>query len=904
MAGFLYKGILLQQMKEPALSHDLREFVNADTIGARLDIQQPADLQTLASGEIINIARCAAIVDERDGGLLADKLLRAYRRVPHLLVADAIDDEPYISSQINPLLKNQELAATGLTLAQRACGAAQAMFAVYKNLTDLDIRIPHRIGAFDVERIRGRYPAEFQASQHYEEDDGVLVIGAGALLHLARAVLFCRPQTTAFITVAGNCIGTPTNLEVSLGMTVSQVLERCGLIDEPNRVVIGGSMTGISVMDTDNTLITPTTRAVLAFRQDVRTRGFECIGCSRCVHVCPAGLNPFYLYRNIIYGRFAMFDAFDGRDCFNCGTCSYMCPAKLNLSDTISSAGEKYADMLDSMQKNRDDYALYRHAAYERYMGNYLLGKAIRTHGRQLKAILKKLRRDLSKAAGDYKAEQNSLDNQLSDARKTLKAQNETAERLLGAALAALQGDSNAADQKLVESLSAMRSEQRAISQDLANALEAMHGAEKAAERTLAEAKAKLSREENEADQQLSQARKQMNAALAKADRDYQLACRSRDASDKSCDRTVAEAKKLYAQTCRDAERTQSETEKEQEQLRQRTVEEAEKELALLQKSGADDKAVKAKQQSIKTIKASAQKLCDQACAKARETCEREKDSAKIALERVMSRSEEDKNSAVKRVQSALMACSKSKESAKAALAAAKKQNLAQKENAKLVYKQAEQTYAKSKQAARALYEQAQLDCTQKKQDAQQRQSQAEKACEHQKENGTVAYSHAQADCDASKEQAAAAFELRRQEIEKLRVKAQAAYEQTEAAIRQQADADRQQIDRQLTRSRTEAFLSARAAAVAKASLYRRRPSLEDFDMPSFASACELALQNNAARLAQADDGEQTELDDGLRLSSQSAVVLEIQELLRGWPRKITYTGQTVHAFSAGGQKI
>ena len=38
MAGFLYRGILLQQNKEPALSRDLREFFNADTIGAVLDL--------------------------------------------------------------------------------------------------------------------------------------------------------------------------------------------------------------------------------------------------------------------------------------------------------------------------------------------------------------------------------------------------------------------------------------------------------------------------------------------------------------------------------------------------------------------------------------------------------------------------------------------------------------------------------------------------------------------------------------------------------------------------------------------------------------------------------------------------------------------------------------------------
>ncbi len=68
------------------------------------------------------------------------------------------------------------------------------------------------------------------------------MVGVGALIHLARAVAFNKPQTTTFITVAGDCIGNPTNLEVSLGMTVGQVLERCGLIEDPARVVVGGSI--------------------------------------------------------------------------------------------------------------------------------------------------------------------------------------------------------------------------------------------------------------------------------------------------------------------------------------------------------------------------------------------------------------------------------------------------------------------------------------------------------------------------------------------------------------------------------------------------------------------------------------------------------------------------------------
>ena len=49
MAGFLYKGILLQQHKEPALSRDLREFLNADTIGVLMISSQSRATRTLST---------------------------------------------------------------------------------------------------------------------------------------------------------------------------------------------------------------------------------------------------------------------------------------------------------------------------------------------------------------------------------------------------------------------------------------------------------------------------------------------------------------------------------------------------------------------------------------------------------------------------------------------------------------------------------------------------------------------------------------------------------------------------------------------------------------------------------------------------------------------------------------
>lgn len=391
MAGFFKKGILLQQRKEPALSRDLREFLNADTMGLHMDCPPAENPKELSPKEIVDRARKANIIDERDGTLLADKLVAARKQNTRLVVADAVDDEPYLSSQLNPVLKNPQLAADGLFFCQKACGASQAYFAVYKNLTEADIRLPKRIGDYSIVRLHGRYPAEYHASLEYAEEDNVLTVGSGAILHLARAILFNKPQTTAFITVAGDCVGNPTNLEVSLGMTVTQALERCGLIDEPHRVVVGGSMTGFSVIDTDRTLITPMTRAVLAFRQDLKTLGLSCIGCIRCVHVCPQGLNPFYLYHSIQHHRYDMMRELDAKMCIGCGTCSYMCPAKLDLSATIFQAASQFRRETAAVQRTAALDWQRDNADYQRFLDDYKLGKSIASHRRLRRRLARQL---------------------------------------------------------------------------------------------------------------------------------------------------------------------------------------------------------------------------------------------------------------------------------------------------------------------------------------------------------------------------------------------------------------------------------------------------------------------------------------------------------------------------------
>jgi len=329
------KGLVLTQHKEPALSGPIIRFVNPKSDGLEIDSRKRS--ATSEQQAIIEVARLAEIVDERDGSFLHKMLEKALDRVD-IVIADAVDDEPYVSSRLGPLLSYREEVAMALELCRRVGGCGQAGIVTYKLLGDTLTRVPRSIEKIKVTKVWGGYPATQQARLRGFPQERKLVVGVGALIHLARAAARNKVQTTTFVTVAGNCVTNPMNLEVSVGMTVMQVLERCGLSEPPTRIVCGGSMTGLSIIDAEHTMVTFTTRAILAIRENERDMLYSCIGCGRCVRQCPAGLNPMHIHRMVERGRRAGIEVYDPQMCTGCGTCSYVCPSKLEVANSVLAA--------------------------------------------------------------------------------------------------------------------------------------------------------------------------------------------------------------------------------------------------------------------------------------------------------------------------------------------------------------------------------------------------------------------------------------------------------------------------------------------------------------------------------------------------------------------------------------
>ena len=331
------KGIILTQHKEPAFSQPLVRFVNPGLDNMRIKGIEPRQIATIRSDDIIETAKIAKIVDEWDGKLLYRKLIRA-RENAIAVIADAVDDEPYVSSKINPLLNLKDEAIGGLELCKRVAKCEDAFIMIYKSVSGLDTPIPRSIHSVKMVRLHGGYPAVSNVSKLKLGEGRKLIVGVGALVHLYRAVTRCKPQSTVFTTVAGTCVANPMNLEVSIGMTVMQVLEKCGLTTPPVRVVCGGPMTGISIFDPEKTLVTYTTRAVLAFKEDFKKINYSCIGCGKCGKVCPVRLSPMYIHRFVENSYYRNIESFDAHMCIGCGTCSYVCPSKLSVAESVKKA--------------------------------------------------------------------------------------------------------------------------------------------------------------------------------------------------------------------------------------------------------------------------------------------------------------------------------------------------------------------------------------------------------------------------------------------------------------------------------------------------------------------------------------------------------------------------------------
>ena len=285
------------------------------------------------------------------------KLLSAKGKVDTLIINGA-ECEPYINSDNRTILEHGEQVLDGATLVMKALGLRKVHIGIESNKKEAVLKLKNlaeNMRHVRIHVLHTKYPqgAERQLIRvitgrevpagKIPSEYGVVNINVATCAAISCAVRSGAPLTKRVVTVAGSAIANPKNLLVRIGCPIGELIDAAGgLLDTPNKVIMGGPMMGIAQSSLDVPVIKGT-NAILAFckNEDKTDKAQICIRCGKCVAACPMNLEPIFL--NMYAKKNLTSQLLENNlfDCIECGCCSYVCPGRIQLVETFKDAKAK-----------------------------------------------------------------------------------------------------------------------------------------------------------------------------------------------------------------------------------------------------------------------------------------------------------------------------------------------------------------------------------------------------------------------------------------------------------------------------------------------------------------------------------------------------------------------------------
>jgi electron transport complex protein RnfC len=164
-------------------------------------------------------------------------------------------------------------------------------------------------------------------------DVGALVMNVNSVTLVAEYARTGMPLIKKIVTVSGNAVSRPMNLEIPIGTPLKDVFEFCGgFKTSPEKILMGGPMMGVAQFSLDVPVI-KNTNALLALDADEAKIAPEtsCIRCGKCVDNCPMQLMPLFINAAGVRNDLERLRQYHVADCIECGTCVFNCPAKRRI---------------------------------------------------------------------------------------------------------------------------------------------------------------------------------------------------------------------------------------------------------------------------------------------------------------------------------------------------------------------------------------------------------------------------------------------------------------------------------------------------------------------------------------------------------------------------------------------
>ncbi len=167
-------------------------------------------------------------------------------------------------------------------------------------------------------------------------DVGCVVLNCTTLACIGAYLRTGMPLVEKCVTVDGGAVKNPQNVIAPIGTSLKDLFEFCGgLTEQPAKIIYGGPMMGITVPNTDCSVL-KNTNAVLALteKEAKLPKTTACIRCGSCTNTCPFGLAPASISEAYEKKDAEALKALSVDTCMECGCCSFVCPANRPLVQT------------------------------------------------------------------------------------------------------------------------------------------------------------------------------------------------------------------------------------------------------------------------------------------------------------------------------------------------------------------------------------------------------------------------------------------------------------------------------------------------------------------------------------------------------------------------------------------
>ena len=260
------------------------------------------------------------------------------------VIINAVECEPYITSDYRLMMEHADEIIVGLQLLMKAAKVDKGYIGIETNKPAAIELLTQKAAAdprIEVVPLKQRYPQggekqlvdavirrQVPAPPAIPVNVGAIVQNVGTAFAVYQAVMKNKPLFERYTTVTGKKLSKPGNYLVRMGTPMRDLIEICGgMPDDDNKLLAGGPMMGRALTTDEVPVCKGTNSITILSGSDARRKPADpCIRCGKCVNVCPMGLEPYLLATLSAKKMWERAEAEDVVSCIECGSCQFTCP--------------------------------------------------------------------------------------------------------------------------------------------------------------------------------------------------------------------------------------------------------------------------------------------------------------------------------------------------------------------------------------------------------------------------------------------------------------------------------------------------------------------------------------------------------------------------------------------------